>query len=64
LGWFLFYHLTNINHLRITNGRYISTDYIGHIPGNATVRPECWDIYRFPLFNNKFSTELIEEAEA
>jgi hypothetical protein len=28
------------------------------------VRPECYDIYNFPLFNQRFCTQFIEQAEA
>ena len=29
-----------------------------------TVRPECWDIYNFPLFTGAFCDELVAESEA
>lgn len=29
-----------------------------------TVRPECWDIYNFPLFTEAFCDELVAESEA
>jgi hypothetical protein len=44
--------------------RYLNTDYATTIPGNKTIRPECWDIYTFPLFNELFAKHLIENAES
>lgn len=33
------------------------------VPHLDPIRPECWDIYNFPIFNDRFADNLIAEAE-
>lgn len=43
--------------------QYLAHDYQPEIPGNASIRPECWDIFGFPLVNERFAQHLIDNAE-
>lgn len=33
------------------------------VPNLRSIRPECWDIYNFPIFSHRFTDELVAEAE-
>eukprot|EP00048_Salpingoeca_helianthica_P000721 m.43563 g.43563 ORF g.43563 m.43563 type:complete len:833 (+) comp10795_c0_seq1:96-2594(+) len=50
----------NIDHWAAT---YLHDNY-SHYEDIGFVRPECYDIYNFPLFNQRFCTQFVQQAEA